>query len=68
MVSIICCMGCVPPKRSPTCNTTCQEYLSEKEKSDAERNERNRRLHTEIEVARQRDEFARKAIRKNKIR
>ena len=68
MVSIICCMGCVPPKRSTTCHTTCQEYLSEKEKSDAERNERNRRLHTEIEVARQRDEFARKAIRKNKKR
>lgn len=67
-MSIICCMGCVPPKRSPTCHTTCKEYLIEKEKSDAARDERNRRLHTEIEVARQRDEFVRKAIRKNKRR
>lgn len=28
-----CCQGCVPPKRTPTCHTTCKEYIAEKEQA-----------------------------------
>ena len=27
---INCCLGCKPPKRSPYCHSSCQEYLAEK--------------------------------------
>lgn len=31
---IRCCKGCVPPKRSIRCHSTCPEYLEEKERHD----------------------------------
>ena len=30
------CADCKPPKRSVTCHSTCEEYLSAKSKYDAE--------------------------------
>ena len=29
-IGIHCCKGCVPPKRTKTCHSTCKEYRDEK--------------------------------------
>lgn len=31
-----CCCGCVPPKRTPTCHTYCEEYIRWKADRDAQ--------------------------------
>ena len=36
-MAIKCCKGCVPPKRTPTCHSTCEEYLKEKAKWEEEK-------------------------------
>lgn len=37
---ISCCKGCVPPRRSPTCHSSCPDYIREskehREQMDAE--------------------------------
>lgn len=34
---INCCHGCVPPKRTPYCHSTCETYIAAKEKYEQER-------------------------------
>jgi len=37
MSKVAPCKGCVPPKRTPTCHTTCKDYLDWKTEWDAMR-------------------------------
>lgn len=53
---ILCCKGCVPPKRHPGCHDHCPEYLEEKRK-DLERKEiedRERRVAIDLYIERSR--------------
>lgn len=36
-MGIKCCKGCVPPKRTPTCHSTCEDYLREKAEWEEEK-------------------------------
>ena len=38
-MGIKCCLGCTAPKRYPGCHGTCQEYIQEKAKHEADREE-----------------------------
>ena len=37
MSKITCCFKCVPPKRTPTCHSTCDDYLKERDAMLAEK-------------------------------
>lgn len=39
MTTIGCCHGCVPPKRTPYCHSTCETYIAAKAEYEAKRRE-----------------------------
>lgn len=40
---IKCCLGCVPPRRTPTCHVTCPDYIREKAEHEKKREAEFRR-------------------------
>lgn len=36
---IFCCKDCVPPKRTPHCHSTCEDYIREKAEHDKKKAE-----------------------------
>ena len=46
-MGIYSCKGCVAPKRYPGCHGHCPQYLAEKAKHDADREEENKRKRIE---------------------
>ena len=66
-MTITCCNGCVPPKRTPTCHATCPEYTQQKAKHEAERERINKAKRTQAEITGQVGEAVRKANRRKKL-
>lgn len=63
---INCCNGCVPPKRTPTCHSTCKEYIKQKAASDAAREAVNRENRISYEIYTQRSTSVYKAQKRQR--
>lgn len=63
---IKCCHGCTPPKRTPTCHTTCEDYIREKEAADAIREARFLANKASYEIYDQRSESVYKALKERR--
>lgn len=66
-MTIRCCNGCVPPKRTPTCHATCPEYTQQKEQHDAERERINKARLTQLNIYSQKGDGVRRAKRRKKL-
>lgn len=66
-MAITCCRHCEPPKRTTTCHYdgTCQEYIEQKAKHDAELEEQNRQKFLDYSLYHQRGDAVRKAKKRN---
>jgi hypothetical protein len=67
-MAITCCYGCVPPKRTPTCHSTCPEYIKQKAKHDAEREARNEAKFVDWSIENQKADRTRQALRQKGIK
>ena len=61
-MSITCCNGCVPPKRTPTCHATCPEYVAQKAKHEAEMEESRKKQDLRRNLYEQQNDAARRAV------
>jgi len=62
-VAIKCCNGCVPPRRTPTCHSTCPDYIIEKAFSEAERQEEFEKRQAKFRMADQRVDIMSKRVK-----
>ena len=67
-MSITCCNGCVPPKRTATCHATCPEYAKQKAKHEAEREARFQKNAVRTNLYQQTGDRVAKANKRKKIR
>ena len=57
-MGISCCNGCVAPKRYPGCHGSSPEYIEEKAKNDAQREEDNKRRRINYDLNAHRRRYA----------
>ena len=50
LIKIKCCKNCVPPKRSPRCHSTCEDYLREKAEYEKEKSQRIKKSNEEKDI------------------
>lgn len=62
-MAIKCCNGCVPPKRTPTCHSTCPDYIIEKAFDEAERQEKLMLYREKRRISDQKADNIRKSVR-----
>ena len=69
-MSITCCNGCVPPKRTTTCHFdgTCDRYPAQKAKHEAQMEERNKKNETSYNLYQQTGERVARANKRKKTR
>ena len=65
-MSIKCCNGCVPPKRTPTCHSTCPDYIREKAKHEAELEAEFQRRSIRVGLMRQQERGVMKAAKRKR--
>lgn len=66
-MTITCCYGCKPPKRTPTCHATCPEYTQQKAQHDAELEQTNKVKRTQADLTGQVGDSVRKINRRKKM-
>ena len=66
-MTIRCCNGCVAPKRTPTCHITCPEYIEQKAKHDAEREQINKAKMTQYNIRDQKSDGVYRANSRRKL-
>jgi hypothetical protein len=66
-MTITCCYGCKPPKRTPTCHATCPEYTQQKAQHDAELEQTNKAKMTHYNIRSQTGDGVRRANKRKKL-
>lgn len=67
-MAIVCCKGCVAPKRYPGCHGSCSEYLEQKAEHEALKAVADRKKFASQGITMQRNYAISKALRTRKVK
>ena len=67
-MAVTCCYGCVAPKRSPYCHSTCQEYLEARAEHEKEKEKLDRVRDTKCGIQNQKYARVYAAVRKRRYK
>lgn len=64
-MSIRCCYGCVPPRRTHECHGTCKDYIDEKAADEEKKAAEDMRRKVNNSIYQQRTDMVAKALRRH---